>query len=305
MISQNSFGAYTLTTLSTEELSASVCDLGATVTSLRFDGRERILGYDSPELYLNSRDYLGATVGRTSGRVGGSAFCLGGKRYTLPPNDGENHLHGGPAAFSHRRWDTEILGENAVRFTLHDPDGSNGYPGNLDAAVTYRVEGAILRIDFEAVSDRETVYAPTNHMYFDLAGKGQILDARLQIGADRVVEFGPGLVSTGRLLPAEGFLDFRSLRRVGQAYDHCFALNGEHACTLEDGDARMEIYTDFPGLQVYAGEFLNPPCRPFQGLALEPGFFPNSVNCPDFPSVILRSERPFHRWAEYRFSAAE
>ena len=135
------------------------------------------------------------------------------------------------------------------------------------------------------------------------AGEGRILEAELQIDADRVVEFGPGLISTGKLLPAEGFLDFRSLRPVGQAYDHCFALNGNHACTLWDGDAAMEIRTDFPGLQVYTGEFLNPPCRPFQGLALEPGFFPNSPNCPEFPSVVLRAGQRFHRWAEYRFSA--
>lgn len=305
MTTQRPFGEYSLTILSSEEMSVSICDLGATVVSLRFRGKERVLGYGSPAEYLAGRDYLGASVGRTSGRIGNSAFTLNGVRYELKPNDGENHLHGGPDSFSYRRWSRELLGEDAVRFTLHDPDGFNGYPGNLDAAVTYRLTGSVLRIDFEGVSDRETVFAPTNHMYFDLAGEGQILDAELQIDADRIVEFGPGLISTGRLLPAEGWLDFRSLRPVGQAYDHCFVLNGEHACTLQAGDAKMEIHTDFPGLQVYAGECLKPPCKPFQGLALEPGFFPNSPNCPDFPSVILQPDRPLHRWAEYRFKGLQ
>jgi aldose 1-epimerase len=194
------------------------------------------------------------------------------------------------------------MDENALRMTLLSPDGDNGYPGNLQAAVTYRVAGAVLRIEFEGESDRDTVFAPTNHMYFDLAGDRQILNARLWLGADRVVEPGAGLIPTGRLQPADGAFDFHTLRPIGQNYDHAFVLSGEHACALEAGDARLDLFTDFPALQVYTGEFLHPPFGPNQGVALEPEFFPDSPNHPDFPDITLRAGQHFHRWAEYRFA---
>ena len=175
MISQKAFGEYQLYTLSSETLSVSVSTLGATVQRLRFLGRDCILGYESPEEYLAGSAYLGATVGRVGNRIGGSAFTLDGVRYALSPNEGENQLHGGPDSFDRRRWEAEIPGGNALRLTLFSPDGDNGYPGDLSAAVTYRVAGGTLRIDFEGESDRDTVFAPTNHMYFDLSGKGQVL----------------------------------------------------------------------------------------------------------------------------------
>ena len=301
MIEEKAFGKAILYTLSNDELAVSVSSRGATVTSIRYRGQETILGYESDEDYLRGTSYLGATVGRVGNRIGGAAFPLNGERVALIPNEGANQLHGGPDAFDRRRWAVETVDDTALRFTLRSPDGDNGYPGNLTAAVTYRVTGGALRIDFEGESDRDTVFAPTNHMYFDLAGDGQALDAQLWLGADRVVEPGPGLIPTGRLLPAEGAFDFHTLRRIGQDYDHAFVLAGEHACTLEAGDARMELHTDFPALQVYTGAFLPPPHRQRQGVALEPEFFPDSPNHPDFPDITLRAGERFHRWAEYRF----
>lgn len=162
MISQKAFGEYQLYTLSSETLSVSVSTLGATVQRLRFLGRDCILGYESPEEYLAGSAYLGATVGRVGNRIGGSAFTLDGVRYALSPNEGENQLHGGPDSFDRRRWEAEIPGGNALRLTLFSPDGDNGYPGDLSAAVTYRVAGGTLRIEFEGESDRDTVFAPTN-----------------------------------------------------------------------------------------------------------------------------------------------
>ena len=302
MIEEKAFGEARLFILSGEELQLSVSSRGATVTSLRYKGRETVLGYDSDEGYLRGGAYLGATVGRVGNRIGGAAFTLNGVRYELMPNEGGNQLHGGPDSYDRRLWDAELPGEDAIRFTLDSPDGDNGFPGNLRAAVTYRIAGNTLRIEFEGESDKDTVYAPTNHMYFDLSGLGNILEARLWLGADRVVEPGPGLIPTGRLLPAEGMFDFRTLREVGQDYDHAFVLTGERACRMEDGGIAMELFTDFPGLQVYTGKFLDPPHRANQGLALEPEFLPDAPNQPEFPSVTLRAGEKFFRWAEYRFS---
>jgi aldose 1-epimerase len=303
MLQKESFGAYTLFTLSNGALRLSVTDLGATAVSLRFGGRDCILGYESPAEYLAGSAYLGATVGRVANRIGGASFPLDGVRYALTPNEGPNQLHGGPDSFDKRRWDAEEPGGDALRFTLDSPDGDNGFPGRLRAAVTYRLLGDTLRIEFEGDCDRDTVFAPANHMYFDLSGGRRVLEDELWINAARYVEPGPGLIPTGRLLPAEGAFDFRSPRRIGRNYDHAFVLEGEHACTLRSGGLQMELYTDFPALQVYAGEFLAPPFGPNQGLALEPEFFPDSPNHPDFPSVTLRAGERFSHWAEYRFAA--
>ena len=302
MIQKEPFGEYTLFTLSSGELTLSVSTLGATVQRLRYKGRDCILGYDSPEEYLAGSAYLGATVGRVGNRIGGSAFTLDGVRYALSPNEGENQLHGGPDSYDRRRWEAEALDENSLRFTLLSPDGDNGFPGALRAEVEYRVSEAALRIDFGGLSDRDTLYAPTNHMYFDLGGEGRALELRMQLAADRYVETGEGLIPTGRLLPAEGDFDFRQLRPVARDYDHAFVLTGERACVLEGGGLRMELCTDFPALQVYTGSGLAAPHRRNQGLALEPEFLPDSPNHLGFSDIRLRAGEHFHRWAEYRFS---
>ncbi len=302
MIRESKFGNYERYQLENERLQLSVTNLGATVIGLRYCGRETVLGYDSPELYLEKDAYLGATVGRYANRIGGASFSLGGKIYELAPNEGANQLHGGPQSYNMRPWRAEPLGDEALRFTLESPDGDNGFPGNLSAAITYSLDGDCLRMDFEGVCDQDTVYAPTNHMYFDLSGRGQALEARLQVNSDELLEVRNDLIPTGRRLPTEGSFDFRQLRRVGEDYDHCFVLKGAEACTLEDGGLRLELLTDFPAVQIYTGRFLPAPHWANAGLAIEPEFFPDSPNHPEFPSTLLRAGDHFHRWAEYRFS---
>lgn len=304
MVTQAKFGNYTLFTVTAGDLSASVCDLGATLVSLHYRGRETVLGYDSSEAYLAGHDYLGATIGRYGNRIGNARFALNGVEYRLTPNEGPNQLHGGPQAFDRQRWTVEIPDDAALRFTLCSPDGENGFPGTLNAAVTYRICGDALRIDFEGDSDRDTPFAPTNHSYFDLAGNRRCLEAGLWLGASRYVEPGEGLIPTGRLLPAEGDFDFHRLRPVSRDYDHAFVLDGTHACTLCAGGLKMELHTDFPAVQIYTGSGLNAPFGKNAGLAIEPEFFPDSPNRPDFPDTVLRAGEHFHRWAEYRFSEA-
>ena len=301
MLRKARFGDCELYILENDCLRAAVTDLGATLVSLRAFGRETVLGYDSPEQYLAGKAYLGACIGRFGNRIGGAVFPLNGETVRLTPNEGPNQLHGGPCAFDKRRWTGEISGES-LRLRLISPHGDNGFPGELRAAVTYSLRGASLRIDFEAESDRDTVYAPTNHSYFDLSGRGDCRKAELWLGADRVVEPGEGLIPTGRLLPAEGDFDFSRPRIIERDYDHAFVLSGEHACSLRDGGLRMDLFTDFPALQVYTGAFLHAPHRPHQGVALEPEFFPDSPNHPDFPNTTLHPGERFQRWAEYRFS---
>ncbi|MBR1456118.1 MAG: galactose mutarotase [Oscillospiraceae bacterium] len=300
MIEKTPFGAYELYTAEEGDVRLRVTNLGASVVSLRFRGRETVLGYDDPSLYLEKDAYLGAAIGRYANRIGGAAFPLNGVLCRVTPNEGANQLHGGPASYDKRPWRVAAA-EDALRFELDSPDGDNGFPGALRAAVTYTLLQDGLRVDYEADCDSDTVYAPTSHLYFDLSGRGSSLDARLRVNADRVVETGEGLIPTGRLLPAEGRFDFRALRVVAEDYDDCFVLNGEDCCTLEDGGLRMDVRTDLPAVQIYTGTFLPAPHAARRGLAIEPEFFPDSPNHPEFPSTLLRAGERFHRWAEFRF----
>lgn len=284
------------------DLELTAMEPGATLTGLRYKGRELLLRCGSPEEYLRNSGYLCCAVGRIANRIGGARFSLNGREYRLAANEGSNQLHGGPEAFSKRRWRGEPAGESAVRFTLFSPDGDNGFPGDLTAAVTYRLEGNALHILFEGESGADTVYAPTSHLYFVPAGGGGALAAELRINASRVVEVDRDLIPTGRLLPAEGNLDFRAPRRVGRDYDHCFVLDGggQPACVLRSGGLEIALRTDFPGVQVYTGSALEPPFAKNAALAIEPEFFPDSPNHPDFPSVLLRAGEKFSRYAEFQ-----
>ena len=303
MVTKRDFNGYTLFTITEGDFSASVTDLGATAVSIRFDGREMILGYDNADDYLSKGGKLGATCGRYANRIGGAAFTLDGVEYRLTANEGKNILHSGPNAFDKQRWGSEVL-ENGVRFSLVSPDGENGFPGNLRAVVTYTVKGTTLRIDFEGETDRDTVYAPTNHMYFTLGGSGSVLDAELYVNASRYLAVDEGLIPTEQTPVADTAFDFRKLRRVEQDYDHCFVLDGEPACTMKRGGVGMDLVTDLPALQVYTGLHLKAPFEKNEGLALEPESFLDSPNRPDFPDTTLRVGEHYHRWAEYRFFQA-
>lgn len=303
MIKKTDFCGYDCYTVSSNELSVSVLTLGAICHSVEFHGQSVALFCASAAEYLAGSSYIGAIVGRYANRIAQSRFTLNGKTYCLPANEGPHHLHGGPNAFDRRRWTAEILDESAVKLTLLSPDGDNGYPGTLRAAVTYRVEGAALRLDFEGESDADTVFAPSTHIYWNLGGGATVLDSRLQIAAEEYLEVDGQLIPTCKR-PVEGTaFDFRSLRPIRQGYDHCFVLSGNPACTAESGGLRMTLSTDAPGLQVYTGEFLEG--RPYGGLALEPAALPNSPNRPDFPSPILRKNERFHQYICYQFEAVQ
>ena len=300
MIEKTNFGGYGQYVIRSGELALSVMELGATVTSLRYKGRELVLRYDRAEDYLQKEPYICAAVGRYANRVGKARFTLNGREYRLTANEGPNQLHGGPASYDRRVWHSEIAGESAARFTLVSPDGDNGFPGDLTAAVTYSLGENSFRIDFEGVSDADTVYAPTSHMYFDLDGSKNCLDHILTIHADRYLEVDGELIPTGRRLPVDGSFDFRTPRPVGQDYDHCFVLNGSHACTVCAGEIAMELHTDFPAVQIYTASGMGEPFSKNCALALEPEFFPDSPNHPDFPSTLLRKGEKFHKYAEFR-----
>lgn len=296
-------------------LAVEIMEYGAAIRSLLVQRggawTDVVLGYDTLREYEENDGYLGACVGRVGNRIGGAGFTLNGKTYTLARNDGENHLHGGVRGFDKYVWTAEEL-PDGVRFARVSPDGEEGYPGTLHAAVSYRLQGNTLVIEYEASADQDTLCSLTNHSYFNLNGSGSVLGHTLQINADEFLENSTATLPTGRRLPVAGTpFDFRVPKRVGQdigtddiqlrncgGYDHNFCLTGETAAVLR-GDVSgitMTVRTTLPGMQLYAANFLTERrgkngvvYMPRAALCLETQFFPNAMACEDFEKPILRA----------------
>jgi aldose 1-epimerase len=285
-----------------ERLALTVTEYGATALSLRRDGKELLLGFDTIEAYERSTAFIGAIVGRWANRIGGAAFALNGRRYEICANEGDNCLHGGDdnKAWNKRLWSGRAEADDRVSFTLLSPDGDNGFPGTLTARVDYTLLPDRLRIDFSGVSDADTYYAPTSHIYFSL-GEKNILDAEMQINASGHLEVDGALIPTGRILPTEGEFDFSAPRRIGRDYDDCFVLSGSPACTVRTDSITLRLFTDFPALQFYTGTFLDCGIAPNAGFAVEPEFYPDTPNRPEFPPALLKAGERFSRYLEFVF----
>ena len=312
----------------------TVTDYGATLHSLLIPvgdelrdvvlGYDDALGYDSP-----SGTYFGATIGRNSNRIGGAAFTLNGKRYTLPDNDNGNSLHSGPEGYSHRLWSVKDITPNSITLSLHSPHGDQGYPGNLDVEVTYTLtEDNSVRLAYRAKADADTVINLTNHSYFNLSGhtSGDILGHKVWMDADFFTDADAASIPTGEILPVEGTpMDFRTAKTIGQdigvdycalnfgrGYDHNWCLNngGKFAkvirCEVED--LAMDVLTDLPGVQMYSGNFLYKEAGKDgavylhrNGICFETQHYPDSMNHPNFPSAICPAGKIWESVTEYRF----
>lgn len=320
MINKKSFGeGYTLFTIENKNgMKVSISDLGATVQSIMVKNKnggftDVVLGYDTPDEYLNNDGFMGAFVGRYANRIGGAHFELNGIEYKLTANDGENTLHGG-FGFDRRKLKASQE-ENAVTFYIHDPDGENGFPGNVDASVRYELcEDDTLNIEYSAVSDKDTVLCLTNHSYFNLRGEGDILSQKLRIAAESYLPVDAKLIPTGEIRPVAGTdFDFRSMREVGSTmYDHSFVLDGSGACAQmydEESGIRMLVTTDMPAVQLYCSGSLTKrkgkggdSYSPGSALCLETQFYPDSPNKPQFPSATLKAGESFKSLTSLKFN---
>ncbi len=309
-------------TVSKDDLSVSVINLGATVQQILYRGKDMILSFPTPELYEKfSIGCIGATVGRYAGRIAAGQFSIDGVDYQLTKNQNGNHLHGGQSGFQTKLWESCVI-DDRIQFTLFSPDGEEGYPGNLNVRVTYRItEDNGLEIAFQAESDRDTVINLTNHCYFNPNGLDASFnkltnpmnhdnrDVMLTVNADHVMEL-DGEIPTGQLLAVEGTrFDFRTPRILAcdtddlhGNYDHTFVLNPhgpEQPVAIAKGlksGVRIEFLTDQPGVQLFTMG------NPGTVFALEAQHFPDSPNHPEFPSTILRAGDVFSSRTVYRFS---
>jgi aldose 1-epimerase len=335
---------YTLT--NRNGVKAEIITYGGHVVSLTVPDKngqmgDILLGHDNLEGYLNraTNPYFGCIVGRYGNRIGQAKFTLDGKEYKLPANDGVNHLHGGVNGFDRKVWEVKkaVAAKGGAMLTLHyvSADMEEGYPGKMDVTVTYTLtKDNELRIDYEATTDKPTVCNLTNHMYFNLAGQGVGDNSghELMINADTFTPVDSGLITTGRILPVKGTpMDFTKPTPIGaridadydqlkfgKGYDHNWVLNKKKAGELslaasvyEPTSGRvMEIWTVEPGVQFYAGNFLDGTITGKGGkvyqhraaFCLETQHYPDSPNKPNFPSTVLRPGQVYKTTTIHKFS---
>ena len=327
---------YTLT--NANGVTATITNFGATIVDLLTPDRTGkmaniSLGFSSVAPYTTKKDpYFGATIGRYANRIAKGEFTLEGKTYHLATNDGPNALHGGIKGFDKCVWKAEIgANPSSVGFTLHSPDGDEGYPGAMDVTVVYTLtDKNDLEIRYTATTDKPTVVNLTNHTYFNLhgSGNGTILDHEVTIPADRYTPVNATLIPTGELKPVKGtVMDFRKpvaigarIKEVGGkpvGYDHNYVLNTKSA---EEPKLNAEVYdpvsgrvldvlSDQPGVQFYSGNFLDGTLSGREGksyeqwtaFCLEPQHYPDSPNQPNFPSVVLKPGQTYHSTIVFHF----
>ncbi|HEY3287482.1 MAG TPA: aldose epimerase family protein [Gemmatimonadaceae bacterium] len=312
---------------------------GAIIVSLRVPDRtgqlgDVVLGYDSLAGYVKSSPYFGAVVGRYGNRIAKGKFALDGKTYTLAVNNGPNALHGGLKGFDKVVWSADTVRSAhgvGIKFRYLSKDGEEGYPGNLDATVTYTLtDNNEVEIGYEATTDKATPVNLTQHSYFNLAGKGDILAHVLTLNADRFTPVDSTLIPTGELAPVAGTpFDFTAPHAIGErigadhqqlkyggGYDHNFVLSrSDTGLTLaavlkEPSTGRtLEVRTTEPGVQFYSGNFLDGTLtgkggvvyQHRTGMCLETQHFPDSPNQKTFPSTILRPGETFRSKTVWTF----
>jgi aldose 1-epimerase len=335
---------YTLTNARGAQV--KITDYGGIVTEIHVPDKagkmgDVALGFDKLDGYTSGKSpFFGCLVGRVANRIAKGKFSLDGKDYSVLVNNGPNALHGGKKGFDKQVWEfrkgEQVPGFPSVDLHYRSADGEEGYPGNLDAYVSYRwTDDNSLSIHYFATCDKPTPVNLTNHSYFNLAGQGHgtILNHVVTIMADQYTPVDDTLIPTGELKPVKGTpFDFTTPHAIGErikqvggspvGYDHNFVLRQPRT----DGDRPalgvrvqdptsgrvMEMFTTEPGVQFYTGNFLDGKVAgkggvkypQYGGFCLEAQHFPDSINHPEFPSVVLEPGKTYTHTTVYAFGVA-
>lgn len=312
-------------------ITVKLISYGAAVRSIILpNGKDIVLGFDSIDGYECHDKYMGAIVGRCANRIGKGRFMLNGKEYNLAVNNGPNHLHGGIIGFDKKVW-RGVINDNSVEFFLNAENGEEGYPGNLNVKVIYKLNDNRLDIDYYAVSDLDTVVNITNHTYFNLNGhqNGSIENHLLNIYADEFTEIDEYGCSTGKISSVQDTcFDFRVGKAIGKdidanceqirfgpGYDHNFILKKVYndvlkkGAEVKSGDVKLTVYTDQTGVHFYSGNYLdeqvhgkgNTVYHKRSGFALETQNWPDAINHKNFPNAVLKKGEIYHRKTIFEF----
>ena len=324
----NSKGAY-----------VQLSSIGAGIVSIVVPDKDGVLadvviGYPEAASYFSDGPCSGKIPGRYANRIALGKFELDGVGYTLPVNNGPNHLHGGPDGFQNKVWESREH-EGGVEFLYYSEDGEMGYPGALKAVARYDwSEDCELRLTLTAESDAPTVVNLTNHAYFNLNGEGNgdILGHLLRLNASEYLPTSDSLIPLGESAPVAGTpMDFVTAKplgaeinadfpalKYGKGYDNCWVIDGAEPGQLQEtaelyapeSGRVLSVYTTQPGVQVYTGNWLSG-CpagknghvyEDYCAVAIECQNFPDAPNKADYPSAVLRPGEVYEQAVIFAFS---
>ena len=302
-----------LYTLENDQIAFSVMNYGAAMVSLihKPSGKNVLLGFDSVTGYINHDSHIGGFIGRTANRTKNAAFTLNNTEYHLTKNNGENHIHGGVNGFDRVMYEAKETKDSVVFHRL-SKDGEEGYPGDLDVTVTYTLleDGVSMKAEGTAVT-QDTIFAMTNHNYYNLDESDSINAHRVMIPADYYAEDSDEGISQLPLLPVEGTpFDFRKEKALGKdidcddpqiagnrGYDHHWAVRGEGLRTFAEcrgEQLKLTVNSNLPGMHMYTANFLettgrnNRSYHPHCAVCFEPEFIPNGINYEGVEKPIVR-----------------
>lgn len=330
--------SYTL--VNKNKMEVKIITYGGAIVEIKVPDREGnfddiVLGYDTLEGYEKGKKFHGALIGRCANRIKNSKFNINNKIYELEANDGLNHLHGGNFGFDKVVWNAEILDneKNILKLSYLSKDMEAGYPGNLKVNVNYQLtEDNSIKIEYRAISDKDTVVNLTNHSYFNLRGhsSGDVLEQKLMINSDSFTVNDKYSIPTGEIRKVENTpMNFKNLKAIGenindldeqikfgQGYDHNWMLNSNgdlnilSAKLVDELTGRiMEMYTTNVGVQFYSGNFLdgkeigkdNTAYKRRSGICLENQSVPNAINDINFESTLLKANDEYKNTTIYKF----
>ena len=296
--------------------------------------RDVVLGFDSIQDYISKPSDFGASIGRYANRINQGKFTLDGVEYQLPRNNYGHCLDGGPQGFQYRVYDAVQLNPQELQLTYVAKDGEEGFPGNITCKVLMKLtDDNAIDIQYEAETDKPTIVNMTNHSYFNLDGDaGSNAEHLLTIDADYYTPVDSTFMTTGEIVPVEDTpMDFRTPMPVGErindfdfvqlkngnGYDHNWVLNAKgdinrRAASLKSQKTGivLDVYTNEPGVQVYAGNFLDGSLTGKKGITynqrasvcLETQKYPDTPNKPEWPSAVLRPGEKYMSQCIFKFS---
>ena len=289
-------------------------------TKVGNERRNIILGYENIEDYLTDECYLGAIVGPYANRIKNSTVKIGKNDFILSANEETHHLHGGKNSISDLWWECIEENSNSLKFRCELTDGFNGYPGPMSLSVTYvlktdKKKGCDLNIHIMINSKSMTIAGPTAHPYFNLSGQKQsINDHQLQVHSKSIAELDESNIPTGSVQSVKktkyDFQQPKNLTEIGAAFhldDNYFIQKNmskeptTHAVLYSpDQQLQLQVFSNYPSIQIYSGAHLQGKFFPFEGICLEPQFAPNSPNTAKFPFTYTESNSPLNVMITYR-----
>lgn len=294
-------------------------------------GYEELAGYEKASI-----PHFGGTIGRNANRIGKAQVVINGQTYALEPNNNGNNLHGGTPGYDQRMWKAVVADDNKVEFSIESPDLDQGFPGNAQVVVSYKLTNENeLQISYYAKADQDTIFNMTNHSYFNLDGQesDSVLEQKVWLDADAFTPTDAELIPTGEIQSVKGTpMDFTMGKTIGaeihadyeplnlaHGYDHNFVLNPKDgyalAATMYSAKSgiQMEVYTDLPGIQMYTSCALRDEAGGKQGkvygqysaACFETQYFPDAPHHDNFPSTLVKAGEEYRTSTGYKFKVVE